>query len=136
MQLSLIISALACAHPLRRVLSRAKPLGWGQKIVVFSLVLALWFSALLPLLMVLNVKLDSSAPLRLERLVLETEERGTNTCKVKIDDWRNDGASDPHWRWIECPHPHQNIAGKTKVAYTLHKGGFGFAWVKEMELKH
>lgn len=136
MQLALLVSALACAHPLRKVLSRARPLGLSAKFVVFSLVLALWFSSLLPLLMIVNVKLDSSAPKQLERPVLETEERGINTCKVKIDNWDDSGSADPHWLWLECPHPHQNVAGKTTVAYTLRKGGLGFAWVSEMKLKH
>jgi len=135
LQIALVISAIGCAHPLRQVLSRTKPLSWAGKIVVFSLVLALWFSALAPLLIILNVKLDSSRPERMERPVLETQERGTNVCKVKVSEWKS-GSPEEHWLWLECPHPHQNKIGSTRVFYSVHRGALGFTWVDELELKH
>ena len=133
MEVALVIAAVGCAHPLRQVLKRARPLGWGEKIVVFSLVLALWYSSLLPLLFIVNVKLDMSEPRKLERVVLDAEERGPSTCKVKISDWMGDGSEEFHWLWLECPHPHTFKAGTSKVAYSVHKGGLGFTWVSELK---
>ncbi len=135
LQLALLVAAVGCAQPLRTVMKRTKPLGWGGKIVVFSLVLALWFFSLLPLLMIINVKLDSSVPQKLERVVLDTEERGTSTCKVKISDWRGSGSQEFHWLWMECPRPHNFVAGTTQISYLLHKGGLGFEWVSELQRK-
>jgi hypothetical protein len=128
LQISLIVAAISCAHPLRKVLSRARPLGWGEKLVVFSLVLALWFSALVPLLMIINVKLDSSSPIKIERDVLETEDRGQGTCKVRVTDWRNNGDPEPHWFWLACK------AEAKKVSYVLGKGALQFEWVKDLKL--
>lgn len=133
MELALLIAAVGCAQPLRKVLKRSQPLGWSAKIVVFSLVLALWYSALLPLLFIINVKLDSSIPQKLERVVLEVEERGPSTCKVKISDWRGDGSEEFHWLWLECAHPHPFVVGTSKVSYLLHKGGLRFEWVSELK---
>lgn len=133
LQLSLLVSAAGLAYPLRQVLKRAQPLGWGGRIVVFSLVLALWFSSLTPLLMIANVKLDSSAPRLIERVVLEAERRGETTCKVRVSDWEDTGATGFHWLWLECPKAYTFIAGGSKVSYLHHKGGFGFAWVSELQ---
>lgn len=135
LEFSLLVSALGCAYPLRQVLKRAQPLGWGGRIVVFSLVLALWFSSLAPVLMIANVKLDSSAPQKLERAVLDTEERGTSTCKVKVSDWDGKGGTEFHWLWLECEHPNKFVAGKTLATYDHHAGAFGFPYVTELKVK-
>jgi hypothetical protein len=133
LELGLLVAALGCAYPLRQVLSRAQPLGWPHKIVVFTLVLALWFFSLLPLLMIANVKLDSSAPKKIERAILDTEERGTNVCKVKVSNWDESGTEEFHWLWLDCPHPHTFVAGTSKVSYNYHRGGLRFAWVSELK---
>lgn len=133
LQLALLVSALGCAYPLRQVLSRAQPLGWGGRIVVFSLVLALWFSSLTPLLMIANVKLDSSAPRLVERVVLDSERRAETTCKVKVSDFEDQGTTDFHWLWLECPKDLAFTAGSSRVSYLHHKGGLGFAWVSELQ---
>jgi len=132
MEVALVVAAVGCAQPLRTVLKRSQPLGWSAKIVVFSLVLALWYSALLPLLFIINVKLDSSVPKKMERVILDTEERGPGTCKVKISDWRGDGSDEFHWLWVECVHPHTFVAGTSKVNYVLHKGALRFEWLSEL----
>lgn len=132
LQVSLLVAALGCAYPLRKVLKRAQPLGWGAKIVVFSLVLALWFFSLVPVLMIANVKLDSHPVLRLERTIEAAEERGPQVCKVKVSDWNGEGGDSPHWLWMECSDASQLSNGKTKIGYSLHRGGIGFAWVSEV----
>lgn len=134
LQLSLLVSAAGLAYPLRQVLKRAQPLGWGGRIVVFSLVLALWFSSLTPLLMIANVKLDSSAPRKLERVVLAVEPRGDRTCKVQVNNWDDSGDAEPHWLWLECAEPEKVKTGKWKASYDYHRGGLGFAWVSELKL--
>jgi hypothetical protein len=125
--IALAVAALACAHPLRKTLARAQPLGWGGKLFVFTFVLLLWFTSLAPLLVILNVKLDQSTPEHLERTVLEARARGASVCVVKVSEWKNGG--DEHWLWIDCEHPEKLEPGKSKVRYDLRRGGFGFAWV-------
>lgn len=133
LQLGLLVAAMGCAYPLRAVLKRTQPLGWGQKVVVFTLVLALWFFSLLPVLMIANVKLDSSPARKIERVILDAEERGPNVCKVKVSDWEDSGTDDFHWLWVECAQPHGFTAGKSLVTYEHHRGAFGFAWLSGLK---
>lgn len=134
LEAAVVISALGCAHPLRTVLRRAKPLSWGARIVVFSLTLAFWFSALAPLLMIANVKLDSSSPRKVDRVVLAVEARGAGTCKVQISDYADRGLPETHWLWLECAEPHDIKPGESHLTYLIKKGGLGFEWVSEVKI--